>query len=112
MLEYGTVPIIVVACYLIVQAIKATPLNSKWYPVVSGSVGAIVALILYFAVPDFIGISSWASALIVGVASGLAATGSNQVFKQLYKAAEEGSLVVTSDEHDSDDNEETKEDMQ
>lgn len=105
MLEYGTVPIIVVACYLIVQAIKATPLNSKWYPIVSGSVGAVIALVLYFAVPEFIGISSWISALIVGVASGLAATGSNQVFKQLYKAAQEGTLVVSDDTPDTDNGE-------
>ena len=54
---------------------------------------------------EFIGISSWISALIVGVASGLAATGSNQVFKQLYKAAQEGTLVASDDTPDTDNGE-------
>jgi hypothetical protein len=82
-MNFVTIPIIVVACYGIVELIKKTPLESKWYPVVSGSIGAVLAVLLYLLAPEIVGMTSPWSALVGGLTSGLAATGTNQVFKQL-----------------------------
>ena len=103
MFEYKTIPIIVVACYLLIQAIKTTRLNSKWYPIVSGALGAAIAVGFHFVAPAFFGFESWISALVIGVVSGLAATGSNQVYKQLYQAAKDG--TIGEDEGKQDDGE-------
>ena len=40
--------------------------------------------------PEFIGAASFTAAIVSGAVSGLAATGTNQIFKQLMKAAENG----------------------
>ena len=82
-MNFVTIPIIVVACYGLVELIKKTPLESKWYPVVSGAIGSVLAVILYLIAPEIVGMTSPWSALVGGLASGLAATGTNQVFKQL-----------------------------
>jgi hypothetical protein len=54
-------------------------------PVISGVLGAIFGLIAYFTMPDImLGNNIWL-AIISGMASGLSATGCNQIFKQLKK---------------------------
>ena len=82
-MNFVTIPIIVVACYGLIELIKKTPLESKWYPVLSGAIGSVLAVLLYFIAPEIVGMSSPWAALVGGLASGLAATGTNQVFKQL-----------------------------
>lgn len=98
MLNYSAIPVIVVICYIAITAIKSTKINSKWYPLISCVLGAILAAAMFFVVPEFIGAASLTAAVISGAISGLAATGTNQVFKQLIKAAENGedlSQVIT-----------------
>lgn len=82
-MNFVTIPIIVVACYGLIELIKKTPLESKWYPVLSGAIGSVLAVLLYFIAPEIVGMTSPWAALVGGLASGLAATGTNQVFKQL-----------------------------
>lgn len=82
-MNFVTIPIIVVACYGLIELIKKTSLESKWYPVLSGAIGSVLAVLLYFIAPEIVGMASPWSALVGGLASGLAATGTNQVFKQL-----------------------------
>ena len=94
MLNYPAIPIIVVICYIAITAIKSTKVESKWYPIISCAIGMLAAVAMYFVLPDFIGASSMIAAIISGAVSGLAATGSNQVLKQLLKSAEEGTLTV------------------
>jgi hypothetical protein len=54
-------------------------------PVISGILGAIFGLVAYFTMPDImLGNNIWL-AIISGAASGLSATGCNQIFKQLKK---------------------------
>ena len=66
---------ITVICYLAAQGIKATPLNNKWLPVICGILGMLI-------MPDFPA-SDYITAVAIGIVSGLAATGANQVYKQL-----------------------------
>jgi len=54
-------------------------------PVLSTALGLIAGLVCYFAIPGIILADSVISALIIGGASGLSATGCNQIFKQLHK---------------------------
>ena len=90
MLNYSAIPVIVVICYVVVTAIKSTKINSKFYPLISCILGALLAAAMFFILPDFIGAASLTAAIISGAVSGLAATGTNQLFKQLLKAAENG----------------------
>lgn len=76
---------ITVACYWLAQAIKATSLDNKWLPVLCGLFGGVLGLAsLYANVPDFPAADPL-TALAVGIVSGLAATGANQIGKQLGK---------------------------
>lgn len=73
---------ITVICLLVAQAIKATSLDNKWLPVLCGALGGILGVVGMFAMPDFPA-HDVISAVAVGIVSGLAATGTNQVYKQL-----------------------------
>ena len=67
---------ITVICYLVAQILKATSLDNKWLPGVCGLLGAL------YLMPDFPA-QDILTAVAVGIVSGLAATGANQVVKQL-----------------------------
>lgn len=98
MLNYSTIPLIVVICYIVITAIKSTKIDSRWYPLISCGIGMLVGVAMFYITPEFIGATSIMVAIVSGGVSGLAATGSNQVLKQLMKSAEDGTLVVnTSD---------------
>ena len=73
---------ITVICYLIALIIKATPLNNKWLPVICGICGAVLGVVGMRYMPDFPA-GDPITAGAVGIVSGLAATGANQVYKQL-----------------------------
>ena len=73
---------ITVICYLIAQAVKQTPLANKWLPTICGAVGAVLGVVGMMTMPDFPAADP-ITALAVGIASGLAATGANQVAKQI-----------------------------
>ena len=74
---------ITVIVYIIGLGIKATSLDNKWIPVICGVAGVLLGLLaLYIGVPDFPAVDPLTAAA-VGGASGLAATGMDQVVKQL-----------------------------
>ena len=76
---------ITVIVYIIGLGIRATKLDNKWIPVICGAAGVLLGIAaLYLGVPDFPA-SDPMTAAAVGGASGLAATGLDQVAKQLTK---------------------------
>ena len=84
-LGIANVAAITVLVYLIAVGIKATPLDNKWLPVICGVSGIILGLAaLYFGMPDFPAHDP-INAAAIGAVSGLAATGINQIGKQLAK---------------------------
>ena len=87
MTEFITVPAIVVICAFIAEVWKrATPEKlDKWIPCICGVCGIILSLVAFYTISDYIPATNWLSAAAVGVVSGLAATGANQVYKQLTK---------------------------
>ena len=84
-MDFGiaSVAAITVICYLAGQVVKATGIDNKWIPVICGVLGAILGPVaLFTGVPDFPATDSL-TAVAVGIVSGLAATGINQVGKKL-----------------------------
>lgn len=75
------IPAITVICYLAAQAVKATRLNNKWLPVICGVLGGVLGAVALYLTPDYPA-GDILTAVAVGIVSGLAATGINQVFKQ------------------------------
>ena len=76
------VAVITVICFLIGQVVKATGLDNKWIPIVCGFSGLALGVAGMFLMPDFPA-TDYLTAAAVGIVSGLAATGINQVYKQL-----------------------------
>ena len=73
---------ITVICILAAQGIKATPLDNKWLPVICGLLGGVLGIVGMYVMADFPA-ADVITAAAVGIVSGLAATGANQVYKQL-----------------------------
>lgn len=84
-MDFGiaTVVAITVIVYIIGLAVKATKLDNKWIPVICGAVGAALGIAaLAMGMPDFPA-QDYLTAAAVGGASGLAATGVDQMVKQM-----------------------------
>ncbi len=63
----------------------ADKLPDKWTPVICGSIGCILGIVAYLIkVPDFPA-EDILNAAAVGIASGFAATGIHQIYKQFKK---------------------------
>lgn len=75
---------ITVICYLVGMIAKATKLDNKWIPVVVGVAGAILGVIGMNVIADFPA-ADIINALAVGIVSGLASTGADQIVKQQTK---------------------------
>ena len=80
----GTVAAITVLCYLVGVVVKATPFNNnKYIPIACGVAGLVIGIVaLYTGVPEFPATDP-ITAAAVGVVSGLAATGADQIAKQV-----------------------------
>ena len=85
-MDFGiaSVATITVIAYLIGQAVKATSLDNKWIPIICGAVGGALGAVAMRVMPDFPA-TDYITAVAVGIVSGLAATGVNQIGKQLNK---------------------------
>ncbi|MEG1492567.1 MAG: phage holin family protein [Oscillospiraceae bacterium] len=83
---YGiaSVAVITAICYLAALVVKATALDNKWLPIICGVVGGALGPLAMMTVADFPA-TDYLTAIAVGIASGLAATGADQIRKQLGK---------------------------
>lgn len=67
------------------SAVRQTPLANKWPPSICGAIGGLPGVAaMYINVPDFPATDPL-TALAVGIVSGLAATGTDQIIKQASK---------------------------
>lgn len=82
--DLGTTSVaaITVIVFLICQLVKATRLDNKWLPVIAGGTGAVLGIVGMLTMPGYPA-TDYLTAVAVGIVSGLAATGINQVYKQL-----------------------------
>lgn len=84
-----SVPVIVVAVYWLMNIYKLTVKSKekykKWIPVLAGLFGMALGAAAFYLSKDIMPADSVFSAILIGGSSGLAATGTNQIFKQLTK---------------------------
>lgn len=81
--QMGTVLAIVVITYLVGLATKAVPaVKDNYIPVIVGVCGGILGVVGMYTIPDFPA-TDILNAIAVGIVSGLASTGVNQVYKQI-----------------------------
>lgn len=73
---------ITVLCLLVGRMVKASGIDSRWIPVLCGLSGLLLGMLGRYLMPDFPA-EDPITAAAVGTASGLAATGVNQAFKQM-----------------------------
>ena len=84
-LGIASVASITVICYLLGMLFKALGWD-QWIPTLMGIWGCVFGIIAYILkIPDFPA-SDILTAMAVGIVSGLAATGINQMYKQAGKA--------------------------
>ena len=82
--EFATVAGIIVICYLIGVAVKASPLDDKYIPIIVGVCGGALGVAGLYTMQSYPA-DNVIDAVAVGIASGLAATGFHQIGKQLSK---------------------------
>ena len=83
-LGIAAIPVITVIVFLVVEAVKATPLDNKWLPVIAGAFGGALGVVAMFFMPEYPA-HDVLTAIAIGIVSGLAATGAHQIYKQLTK---------------------------
>ncbi len=75
---------ITIICYLAAECIKATALDNKWLPVICGLLGGALGVAAMSLMPEYPA-KDYITAVAVGIVSGLAATGIDQIGKQMSK---------------------------
>ena len=108
--EIVCVPVIVAIVYAVLSIYKTyfAKDNEKlirFIPLIAATLGVILGIIFYYLVPSIIAASNIGVAIIVGLASGLSATGCDQIFKQLTKY---GIIVKQNKSEDNADDESDK----
>ena len=78
----ASVAVITVICYLIGMAVKATAIENKWIPIVVVVSGGVLGVVGMLIMADFPA-TDYLTAVAVGIVSGLASTGVNQIAKQM-----------------------------
>lgn len=74
---------VTVICYLLGLGVKLSPLDNKWIPLLCGILGAGLGLLGMRLIPAYPA-DNLIDAAAVGIVSGLAATGIDQIGKQLF----------------------------
>ena len=77
----GVAAISVIA-YMLGELVKVTRLDNKWIPVICGLSGGMMGAAGMYLMPEFPA-GDMVTAVAVGIVSGLAATGANQIAKQI-----------------------------
>ena len=86
-MDFGIANVVAITALVFVVAlgVKATKLDNKWIPLICGVTGIALGIVaLAIGMPDFPA-TDYITAAAVGASSGLAATGVDQIFKQLKK---------------------------
>ena len=91
--EVATIPALAAIVYTIIDITK-TALGGdekfrRFIPLISCVLGAVCGVVAFYCVPGVMDTQNLLVAIVLGAASGLSATGTNQAVKQLTKATKE-----------------------
>ena len=88
-MELFSVPAIAAVVYWLVNLIKYVVGDNetfkRWIPILATALGVVCGVVCYFAIPTIVPAENILVAIVIGGASGLTATGANQIIKQLGK---------------------------
>ena len=88
-MEYISIPCIVVICYVFAELLKVVTgkneIVKRMIPEIVGLIGGGLAVLVFLYYPTFIKAGTIFEAIALGIMSGLASTGTNQIIKQLLK---------------------------
>lgn len=102
--QIATVPVITALVYgamaLYKHAVNGKESLIRLIPILAVVLGVALGIVAFYAIPGVVIADNLFIAILIGGASGLAATGTNQVFKQLTKG---DGKEDDSDETDADD---------
>ena len=107
MLEIICVPAIVSLVFSIMELYKRFIAKDKEIllriiPIIACGIGIVLGIVCFYAIPSIIAATNIWTAMLIGGASGLSATGCNQIFKQLSKFG----INVKETEKDAENNDE------
>ncbi len=92
-MNFASVPIIVILCYILGEIYKIIFKNKKetykLIPLLVSLFGGILGILIYFTAPEILNVDNIYLALEIGIISGSSATGTNQIIKQIFKNKEE-----------------------
>ena len=78
------IPAIVIISYLVTEGFKQF-VKKKYLPTIAGLTGAIFGLLAFFYAPNLVPSTDVITAIAIGIVSGLASTGSDQLVKKLLE---------------------------
>lgn len=85
--DFITVPVITLICWFIGYCVNTmAPKASKYIPIICGGSGAVLGIAIYLTAGQLIVATDPYTAIAIGIVSGFAATGIDQIAKQLKKA--------------------------
>lgn len=91
--EIVTIPALAAIVYTVIDVVKTAMGGDekfkRFIPLIALALGAACGVVAFYFVPGVMETENLLVAIIVGAASGLSATGTNQVAKQLTKTTEE-----------------------
>lgn len=88
-MEFSSIPIIVIVCYLIGEILKVVFKKNKdlkkLIPVIVSIIGGIIGIVIYLTNKEVIlNVDNIYIALGIGLVSGISATGTNQMIKKIF----------------------------
>ena len=88
-LELNTMPFIIFTVYILTELLKTFVIKAdtqrKGLPIIAAIMGGFIAIMLYIFMPETTNFSDIINAATDGMASGFAAVGCNQVYKQFKR---------------------------
>lgn len=98
--EIVTIPAIAAIVYTIIDIVKTAcggdEKFKRFIPLISAVLGAVCGVVAFYFVPGVLETQNLLVAIVIGAASGLSATGTNQAVRQLTKPIETNAFVTES----------------
>ena len=87
MFDFVSIPAVAVICWLFGQLVKIpmTESQHKHIPIICASTGLVIGVVCHLTMPGYLPAENIIVAAAIGVVSGLASTGADQIKKQVLK---------------------------